>query len=196
MLDDFRRSRDPTVRFVTQAVWYHYDDCLDHVVTLSKTEWDYFQRLLLLLESERQIVITSMPSLVLDTTDGSRLFDRTGLLHLASGVGPTSLGSVHSFRACLDCHFDFADQEWYLRSLRRNSGTILEPYGAEFGLSSHNRFHQDAVPAPMSKRRIRSRLAEFGLRLQFYLGWLLVSPIPLFLQTLPLKETRTQVKEA
>ena len=58
-LDDYRSSTDPTVRFVTNAAWLHYDDCDDHIVTLSKREWDYFQRLLLLLESDGQIAMTS-----------------------------------------------------------------------------------------------------------------------------------------
>ncbi len=59
-LDAYRVWTDPTVRFVTNAVWYHYDDCDDHMVTLSKPEWDYFQRLLLLLDSDSQIAIASM----------------------------------------------------------------------------------------------------------------------------------------
>jgi hypothetical protein len=58
-LGDFRNSPDSAIRFVAQAVWYHYDDCDDHLVTLSKPEWDYFQRLLLLLESDAGVQTTT-----------------------------------------------------------------------------------------------------------------------------------------
>jgi hypothetical protein len=48
-------SDDRTVNAVVHAAWYHYDDCKDHKVTLSKQEWDYFQRLLLILRSNTEI---------------------------------------------------------------------------------------------------------------------------------------------
>ena len=48
-------SRDRTVNKVIHAVWFHYDDCKDHKVHLSKTEWDYFQRLLLILASDAEL---------------------------------------------------------------------------------------------------------------------------------------------
>ena len=48
-LDPYRDSNDPVIRHVVEAVWYHYDDCHDHLVCLSKSQWDYFQRLLLVL---------------------------------------------------------------------------------------------------------------------------------------------------
>lgn len=46
---------DATVDEVVLAAWFHYDDCKDHQVVLSKQEWDYFQRLLLLLRSNTEI---------------------------------------------------------------------------------------------------------------------------------------------
>src|SRR5205085_2557818 len=52
-------SEDQTVRDVVEALWYHYDDCKDHQVVLSKTEWDYFQRLMLVLESDSAIHASS-----------------------------------------------------------------------------------------------------------------------------------------
>lgn len=39
-LDQFRNSPDSAVRFVAQGVWLHYDDCDDHLVALTKPEWD------------------------------------------------------------------------------------------------------------------------------------------------------------
>ena len=48
-------SEDPTVHRVVHAAWFHYDDCTDHKVHLSKSEWDYFQRLLLILRSDVEL---------------------------------------------------------------------------------------------------------------------------------------------
>lgn len=48
-------SKDRTVNNIVRCLWLYYDDCKDHHVTLSKEEWDYFQRLLLILESDRHI---------------------------------------------------------------------------------------------------------------------------------------------
>ena len=48
-------SGDRTVNKVIRAAWFHYDDCTDHKVHLSKPEWDYFQRLLLILASDAEL---------------------------------------------------------------------------------------------------------------------------------------------
>ena len=48
-------SEEPTVNEVIRAAWFHYDDCKDHKVHLSKPEWDYFQRLLLILGSDAEL---------------------------------------------------------------------------------------------------------------------------------------------
>ena len=47
-------TQDGTVKFVNKLMWYHYDDCKDHKIVASKQRWDYFNRLLLLLESEAE----------------------------------------------------------------------------------------------------------------------------------------------
>ncbi|MBK1833553.1 hypothetical protein [Roseibacillus ishigakijimensis] len=48
-------SEDGMVDEVSHVLWLHYDDCRDHKVRLSKAEWDYFQRLLLVLHSDAEI---------------------------------------------------------------------------------------------------------------------------------------------
>jgi len=59
LLWDLPKTTDRVVGFVMAAVWYYYDDCTDHLVALSRPEWDCFQRLLLLLESDADLEITS-----------------------------------------------------------------------------------------------------------------------------------------
>jgi hypothetical protein len=45
-------TKDETVLSVRRALWFHYDDNTNHTLIASKQEWDYFNRLLLLLESD------------------------------------------------------------------------------------------------------------------------------------------------
>ena len=49
---------DRTVNEVVNAAWFHYDDCKDHPVILTKDGWDHFQRLLLLLSSNVELVVS------------------------------------------------------------------------------------------------------------------------------------------
>jgi len=193
-LDDYRQSTDPTVRFVSDAVWYHYDDCTDHMVTLSKQEWDYFQRLLLLLGSDGQITVTT-----------TRRWSWTQIL---------AFGCLIAFAWCI-WRFGWGQHLFvfaipfglvsifisYARYHTRPSGAydrILTPFAnfAELSVAyrANPAFAKHRYPRIMAKRRIRSALAEFGVNLQMYAAWLLLSPIPLLFQTLPITETRTSVQ--
>ena len=49
------KSDDPTISHVVCQLWFFYDDCKDHKVQLSKEAWDYFQRLILVLQSDAHI---------------------------------------------------------------------------------------------------------------------------------------------
>ena len=193
-LDDYRNSADPTVQFVTNTIWYHYDDCTDHLVTLSKPEWDYFQRLLLLLESDRQIAITSNRR-----WSWTQLVACTSLLGFAwclwqFGWGQHLLvfsipfGVVSIFISCV-------------RNRTRSTSSfeqILCPFPTFTDLSATYRsvpmFTKNRYPRPLTKRKIRSPVAEFGLRLQLYAAWLMLSPIPLLVQSFPITETQVSIK--
>ena len=193
-LDEYGESADPTVQFVTNAVWYHYDDCDDHIVTLSKPEWDYFQRLLLLLESDRQIAITSM-----------RRWSWTQLVAFIC---------LLAFAWCI-WHFGWGQHLLvfsmpfgvvsilisFVRNKTRSTGPydhILTPFPTFTDLSatygSAVAFRKNRYPRSLTNRRIRSRVAEFGVRLQMYAAWLMLSPIPLLVQTFPMTDTQTSVK--
>jgi hypothetical protein len=56
LFDIRTRTKDETVKQVSRLLWYHYDDIHDHKVVASKEQWDYFQRLLLVLKSDAEIV--------------------------------------------------------------------------------------------------------------------------------------------
>jgi hypothetical protein len=59
MLHDIRtQTADSTVDLIVDVLWCHYDDdLLSHKVYASKEEWDYFHRLLVVLESDTELEI-------------------------------------------------------------------------------------------------------------------------------------------
>ena len=68
-----RNSEDSTVIYAVCELWYFYDDCKNHKVWLTKEEWNYFQRMILVLESNAQIEVTKR-----------RRWDYTQLIALAA----------------------------------------------------------------------------------------------------------------
>ncbi|MBN2024875.1 MAG: hypothetical protein JW809_19000 [Pirellulales bacterium] len=194
-LDAFRDSSDPTVRHIAQAAWYHYDDCQDHMVTLSKPQWDYFQRMLLVLESDRQIEVASVRRWC--WTQWAALACLAGFgwcvwrfgwgMHLLAFSMPFGLVSIAISLV----------RRWRVR--RAAFDAILVPFASFGELSAAYRatpsFAKRRYPRTLAGRRIRSPLAAFGVGLQLYATWLMFAPIPLLVQTLPLKEMRTRVKE-
>ncbi len=79
------KTEDATVRYVVKVAWYHYDDCRDHKVCFSKQQWDLFQRLLLLLSSDLEIVVVKKKRWAWD--HGLALAGLVGFLGLAFYTG-------------------------------------------------------------------------------------------------------------
>lgn len=191
-LDEFRNSPDSAVRFVAQAVWFHYDDCDDHLVALAKPEWDYFQRLLLLLESNRCV-----------QTKISRRWSLTQLIALLSLFGflwvAFHLGwGYHLFIPAMP----FGIISIGISRLQRTTVNVgpYDPIILPFATFSDLKSTYDSIvftksryPNRINARRIRSPFMNGVYQLQFYLMWLMLSPIALVIQALPRTETCTRV---
>lgn len=192
LLDDFRDSHDSAVRFVAEAVWFHYDDCDDHLVALSKPEWDYFQRLLLLLDSDRHVA-----------TVESRRWSASQLLALAGVLCFLTVASVwgwgyHLLLATIPLGCISIAISW-----RRSEATEVGPYEQiifPFSTFADLRSAHDSVafrkvryPREMQSRRIRSPFMTALYQLQFYASWLILSPIALGFQMFPLRATQARV---
>lgn len=195
-LQPFHRSSDPTVRYVTSAVWYHYDDCKDHMAALSKPEWDYFQRLLLLLQSDNQVETTTVRHW--SWTQVAAVVALLGFIwciyqfgwgrHLLAFSIPFGLASI-AISFFRQSHIAVSPYKPLLAPFS-NFQELSDTYRTTAG------FAKKRCPAPVERRRIRSRVAEFGARLQLYGVWLMFSPLPLLVQSLPMAETRTRVRSA
>jgi len=191
-LDEFRNSSDSAVRFVAQAVWLHYDDCDDHLVALAKPEWDYFQRLLLLLESNRcvQTKISRRWSL----SQLIALLSLLGFLWVAFQVG----WGYHLLIAAVPFGIISIGISW-LRRTTVNVGPydpIIFPFATFSDLKSTYDgvvFKKSRYPQRMKTRRIRSPFMSGVYQIQFYVMWLMLSPIALVIQVFPPAETHTRV---
>ena len=195
LLDPFHDSRDSAVRFVASAVWYHYDDCRDHLAALSKPEWDYFQRLLLLLESDRVV-----HSETVRRWSWSQLIACLGLLGFvyaalqigwgyeliaaAVPLGLLSIGISYSRRPSeVDDPYE----------------PMVFPFGSFADLKAayvRARFKKARYPGDLDRRPIQPPLLRIIYATWFHALWLILSPVVLGLQMLPRRSTRVRVGAA
>lgn len=193
-LDAFCDSSDPVIEYVVDAVWYHYDDCDDHLVCLSKQQWDFFQRLLLLLASDcvvetesrriwslRQVIAAT--SLAVFTYFAVQAGWGYHLLLLAVPFGAISMLLSQTRPA------PPVESDPYL--------PIIFPFESLSDLARTYRsslFRKTQYPKSLSNRQIRSPDRVAFEHFLSQVMWLLLSPFPLFAQCFPHFETDVRVK--
>lgn len=195
-LDTFRDSVDSGIRFVANAMWCHYDDCNDHLVVASKQQWDYFQRLLLLLESSSTVVqghhrqwsVTQLfAALLLAACIG--LAHRFGVgYHLLVSFVPFGLASIAISR---------------FRQRRTKPGPydeIVTPFSSVSDLrlayDSAQHFKKHQFPHHTHSRLIRSPFMSAFWTCHMYAMWAIFAPAPLLVQCAPVTFDYPVVKPA
>ncbi len=196
LTDPFRGSYDKTVKHVASTVWFHYDDCKNHFVNLTKPEWDYFQRLLLVLDSNDHIVKTTTlcwrysQLLALLSFIGFALaawYCGFGihLLLIAIPFGIVSIG-IQRYRNCARPDLPYSE--------------VLLPFSTFSELASTyksvSQFRKKRHPKHLPGPRIRSVTMEVVVSIPLYCVWAVLSPVALFFQMFPTTTTRTRVCEA
>lgn len=191
-LDEFRDSGDDAVRFVSETVWYHYDDCEDHFVVLSKPEWNFFQRLLLLLESNSTVTLTRNRHWTPTQLLAAFLLAICLTIAYQTGIGehllvffiPFGFGSIVISR------FRYPAEE------TGPYDAILTPFKSFHVLRityKKTRFQKIRFPSQLITRTIRSPFANwFGL-LYYYICWCMLSPFPLLLQCFPTSTDNVEI---
>ncbi|MEI7940367.1 MAG: hypothetical protein WCK27_27105 [Verrucomicrobiota bacterium] len=189
------RTKDQTVKHVADLFWYHYDDIEDHKVIASKEEWDFFQRLLLILKSDADIV---------EETGGRKWTARQAvaaacLAVFAVVLAKTGWGS-HLFLATVPLGgvsvllklWQSSLEETQLRQQVR-----LVPFGSMSEMRSVRRkvqgFVKSRYPTRLGSRQIHGPVSEAFNWLHFAVVWLLFSPVALLVQALPEREQRWKV---
>lgn len=185
-LDQFRDSADSSITFVAAAMWYHYDDCDDHFVVASKPQWDYFQRLLLLLESDS--TVTQVRRRQWSVTQLCAAMLLAGCIWLAVQFG---VGSH-----LLIFFIPFGLASIVLSRFRRplvNRGPydgIVTPFSSigdlRIAYASAHHFAKQQFPRRIESRLIRSPMSSAFWACHSYVIWALFAPVPLLVQCTPI----------
>ena len=191
-------TEDKTVQTVVRELWFYYDDCKDHNIVASKQVWDYFNRLLLLLSSDAEIQVVK----VWRVWHASHLVAAICLacfffLMVRTGTpwGPDLLGLAIPFGvvSMMIGWFNF-------RRRKRAAATMrgaLDPFPTLRSLLFVRRRSRDfkklRYPSVIVERRIRGPIAQGWRWILRIAMWLMFSPIVLFVQMLPERESETIV---
>jgi len=193
-LDDFRDSSDSGVTFVAESLWYHYDDCDDHLIVASKPQWDYFQRLLLLLESNSTV-----------STERHRQWSATQivavfsllmcvLIAIQTGVGSHLFIFFIPFGLCSIVISQF-------RRPAIDAGPydeIITPFASirdlRVAYNSASSFRKRQYPRRIESRLIRSTVLSAFWTVHMYVMWAILAPAPLFTQCWPIAYNLRSVK--
>lgn len=189
-------SKDATVEHVVRSLWLHYDDCKDHLAGLSKEEWDYFQRLILLLESDAEIERVSQRKWSIRQLVAGLGLIGFGLCILQFGIGWHLFGFALAFGP-----ISIALSYWRNRSemphAQKRFG--LTPFSSLSELRAIRKavagFSKRKYPAGSKTRNVHSRLMTMVVWLQTCVLWSFISPLILLFQTLPEKEMQTRIRK-
>lgn len=190
-------TKDETVQTTGRALWFHYDDCKDHKIVASKVEWDYFNRLLLLLESDGELeTVKSWRRWRLRQAVAAVFFVVFFFVALRVGFGEQlfayalPFGPVSMVLA-------------WLNSRRRTTTPpsleiALTPFPSVSSLLLVRRkvvsFVKVKYPASIVGRRIRDPIIDKLMWIPWSVAWCMFSPVALFFQMLPERKSETRIK--
>jgi hypothetical protein len=190
-------TKDQTVQSAQKALWFFYDDCTDHKIVATKEVWDYFNRLLLLLESDGE----------LETIESWRkwhpLQGVAALLLLAFAVLAFRIGfGQHLFAYALPFGPPSMLIAWLnarrLRQTISTSESALTPFPSVSSLRAARRcangFMRRRCPKAVTDRTIRDPIIEKLMWVPWSIAWCMFSPVALLFQMLPERESETRIK--
>ena len=189
-------SDDATVRFVVTSLWFHYDDCKDHLAGLSKEEWDYFQRLILLLESNSEIERVVRRRWSLRQIIAVVALLGFGLCVVWLGFGWHLFGVALAFgpvSILLARWRSYSD----MKQTKEQLGLLPFSSFAELRATRKTTvgFSKRKYPSHVETRKVHGRLMVAAAWMNGMVLWSFVSPLILLFQTLPEKETTTRIRE-
>lgn len=189
------RTKDETVQQVVALFWYHYDDVDDHKVVACKEEWDYFQRLLLILKSDAEIVQeTGKRKWTPRQAVAAVCLALFGLAVVRTGWGSHLLVVTMPLGVVSMLLYHWRSR---VETRRLRDQTALMPFGSVSQMLSLRRkvrnFAKARYPARLGNRRIRSPVTSAAMWLHTGVVWLMFSPVVLAFQMMPEPEHRWKV---
>lgn len=184
-LDEFRSAGDPVIDYVVNSVWFHYDDCDDHLVCFNKQQWDFFQRLLLVLASDCQVQSDARRE-----WSCRQLVAAAALLAFAGFAWQLGWGYHLLILSVPFGLVSIALSFWgpKLQTPPDPYAPIIFPFATFSDLAAAYRqvqFRKTRYPQELANRRIRSPLRDAIAHVYGYVMWLIVSPVPLLFQVFP-----------
>lgn len=180
------KTNDATIHEVVDFLYHFYDDFEDHPVVLNRADWNCFQRLRLLLNSNAALISSTQ-----HIWTASQLIAAAALAAFASIVYQTGVGS-HLWLVVIPFGFvSIILSAWRTRLLRSvcRPDLTLYPFDSLAQILWIGRdaigFRKERFPAHLESRRIRDRGSEFVCHLQMYVGWVKYSPVVLLAQLFP-----------
>jgi len=189
-------SEDETIIYIVNTLWYFYDDVKDHKVLFTKEEWDYVQRLLLILNSDKEIIkkeekeytvrqVLSLVLLIIFIISFFYLGYTFNLLLVSVGLGLLSMLINY----------------WKSKSINKKTNDIkweLEPFSSISELlilrRNQNTFKKSYYRKMLKKRKIRSTFTTYIMHIHSRLSWLVFSPFVLLYQSFPEKTHKIKIK--
>lgn len=198
ILYEIRKStNDETVKDVAELLWGHYDDLKDHEIVVSKEEWDYLNRLLLLLESDATLKFneSSSPLCWRNFVAGASL---ACFLVLAchSGFG-THLFLMAIPFGLISMLLSFLGSRAKTRDpiAAKADAVPFASIGNLFAIRRRvSEFSRHRYPHDLKTRRLRSSVAGFMMYIPAAVLWLILSPIVLLRQIFPDKVVTASVE--
>lgn len=196
LFDASTGTNDKTVQSVRRALWFFYDDCKDHKIVATKEVWDYFNRVLLLLESDGEM------ETVRSWRQWHPLQGVAALLFLAFTSIAIRVGfGQHLFAYALPLGPPSMLIAWLNARRRRKtvstSQTALTPFPSVRSLLAARRrsggFMRRRYPQAVDGRRIRDPIIDKLMWVPWSIAWCMFSPVALLVQMLPERESETRI---
>jgi hypothetical protein len=184
-VDPLMDSGDETVVWIAEEFWGYYDDINDNIVIASKEVWDYFQRLLLILDSDASIEIEKRRCFHFTQIPAVLFAVLTGFLYLGGSLG-ILLGLLFWPVAIIFDKF----REHKTQKLYSFSDWKCYPFSSPANILKFHRacrwFKKKRYPKHLEKTKI-GRPPSGLISFYIYLSWIVFLPFVFLFQAFPLK---------
>jgi len=189
-------TKDETVKDISFILYFYYDDIENHKIVASKEEWNYFNRLLLLLESDGEY----------------ECINHRTLWHPRQAVAAVCLGifcglavytgfGAHLLIYAIPFGFVSMAISWWGDHVNRRRYTadrVITPFPSVNSIIAVRRrvpgFRKRQYPKKLARRQIRGWLSAATLRLNGDVIWLILAPLILLFQMLPERDCDIVIK--
>ena len=187
-------TEDATVEEAVLTLYFYYDDSIDHKVVATKRDWDLFQRVLLLLRSDGELVRTRRRRWTVRQPIAACGVVAFGLCALALGFTQQLLLVCIPLGCISGLLYGWRRRE---EQSRPWDPEIISPFSSVAEMLGVRRllpgFAKRRYPGRLRKRRIRGRVEELVVLAWSGFLWFLLSPLVLLIYSFPEDDSECRV---